>query len=169
MSKRESDFLDHLIIERIFDAPREMVWKAWTDPTYVSRWWGPKDFTAPFCKIDFRVGGRFHYCMRSPNGEEYWNVGEYREIIFPTKIVSVMYFSDKDGNRLAPSHYGFSSDFPDEMLDVVTFEAIGIDKTRFTLQRNHSIAIAKHYGEDQGWSQSLDKLVQVLAAHGRQL
>jgi hypothetical protein len=80
-----------------------------------------------------------------------------------------MYFSDKDGNRLAPSHYGFSSDFPDEMLDVVTFEAIGIDKTRLTLQRNHSIAIAKHYGEDRGWSQSLAKLAEVLAAQGRQL
>jgi uncharacterized protein YndB with AHSA1/START domain len=85
MSKRESDSLDQLIIERIFDAPREMVWKAWTDPTYVSHWWGPKDFTAPFCKIDFRVGGRFHYCMRSPKGEEYWNVGEYRRGHIPNE------------------------------------------------------------------------------------
>jgi hypothetical protein len=70
---------------------------------------------------------------------------------------------------LAPSHYGFSSDFPSEMFDVVTFKAVGIDKTRLTLQRNHSIAIAEHYGEDQGWNQSLNKLAEVLAAQGRQL
>jgi len=163
MTKSGIESSDQLIIERIFDASREMVWKAWTDPKYVSLWWGPKDFTAPFCKIDFRVGGRFHYCMRSPEGKEYWNVGEYREICSPTKIVSVMYFSDKNGNRLKPSDYGFSSDFPDEMIDVVTFEAIGSDKTKLTLQRNHPVALAKRYGEDQGWNQSLDKLVKVLA------
>src|ERR1700680_4245650 len=112
---------------------------------------------------------RSHVCIALVGAEGFHcHFLQNREIIFPTKIVSVMYFSDKDGNRLAPSHYGFSSDFPDEMLDVVTFEAIGIDKTRLTVQRNHSIAIAKHYGEDQGWSQSLNKLAEVLAAQGRQ-
>jgi len=141
-----------------------MVWRAWTDAKYVSRWWGPKDFTAPFCEIDFRVGGRFHYCMRSPDGKEYWNVGEYREITAPKKIVSVMYFSDKDGNKLKPSHYGFSDDFPEEMLDVMIFEEIGGAKTKLTLQRNHTLALAKRYGEDQGWNQSLDKFAKVLAS-----
>ena len=53
-----------LIITRAFDAPRELVWKAWTDPEQVKRWWGPKDFTAPFCKIDLRVRGKYLYCDR---------------------------------------------------------------------------------------------------------
>ena len=57
---------ERMVVTRIFDAPRELVWKAWTDPQYVMQWWGPKGFTAPVCKIDFRVGGKFLCCMRSP-------------------------------------------------------------------------------------------------------
>jgi uncharacterized protein YndB with AHSA1/START domain len=55
-----------LVIKRIFDAPRELLWKAWSDPEQMKRWWGPKGFTTPVCKIDFRVGGVYLYCMRSP-------------------------------------------------------------------------------------------------------
>jgi uncharacterized protein YndB with AHSA1/START domain len=70
-----------LIITRIFDAPRELVWKAWTEPEQLMRWWGPKSFTSPVCKIDLRVGGVYLYCMRSPEGQDYWNTGVYKEII----------------------------------------------------------------------------------------
>src|SRR6266404_6301667 len=76
---------------RVFDAPRALVWKAWTDPQYVMQWWGPKGFTAPFCKIDFRVGGKFLCCMKSPDGQEGWNGGEYHEIVPHEKIVYSMY------------------------------------------------------------------------------
>ena len=58
-----------LIISRLFDAPRELVWKVWTDPGFVVRWWGPKNFTSPSCRIDLRVGGSYLYCMRSPEGK----------------------------------------------------------------------------------------------------
>jgi len=91
-------------ITRIFNAPREMVFKAWTDPVYVKQWWGPDQFTSPHCKIDFRVGGQFLFCMRAPDGTEYWNVGTYKEIVVPERIVSVMHFSDKDANTLPASH-----------------------------------------------------------------
>src|SRR5206468_10783553 len=60
-----------LVLARMFDAPRERVWKAWTEPAEVKRWWGPKDFTVPSCKIDLRVGGTYLYCMRSPEGRDY--------------------------------------------------------------------------------------------------
>ena len=151
-----------LVIERIFDAPRELVFKAWSEPRYVSRWWGPKDFTAPFCSIDFRVGGSFHFCMRSPQGNDYWNKGTYFEIIAPQKIVSVMYFSDRDGNRLEPTAYGLGADFPAEMRDVITFEQHGRGSTKLVLHRGHSLAIAKRFGELDGWNQSLDRFAAAL-------
>ena len=70
-----------LVIERIFDAPREVVFEAWTMAEHLARWWGPKDFTLPSCEIDFRVGGSYRFCMRSPAGEDHWVWGEYREIV----------------------------------------------------------------------------------------
>ena len=66
------------------------------------QWWGPKGFTAPVCKMDFRVGGKFLCCMRSPDGQECWNAGEYHEIVPHEKIVSSMYFSDSEGNKVEP-------------------------------------------------------------------
>lgn len=149
-------------IVRIFNAPRELVFRAWTDPKYVMQWWGPENFTCPYCKIDFRVGGEFHYCMRAPNGDEYWNKGTYREIVVPEKIVSVMYFSDKGGNILPSSHHFGTTDFPSEMVDTVTFEVHEKDKTKLTLTRNHSEEIAKRHGEIIGWNQSLDRLAKAL-------
>ena len=70
-----------LTITRIFDAPRELVWKAWTEPGRMMRWWGPKGFTSPVCKIDLRVGGEYLNAMRSPEGQEFWSKGVYREIV----------------------------------------------------------------------------------------
>jgi uncharacterized protein YndB with AHSA1/START domain len=150
-------------ITRIFNAPREMVFKAWTDPKYVMQWWGPAQFSSPQCKIDFRVGGQFLFCMQAPNGLEYWNVGIYKEIVVPEKIVSHMYFSDQDGNRLPASFHFGQSDFPDEMIDIVTFEVHDGDKTKLTLRRNHSIELATKFGEIQGWTQSLDKFEAVIS------
>lgn len=151
-----------LFIERIFNAPRELVWLAWTEPKYISRWWGPKGFTAPFCKIDLRAGGRFHYCMKSPEGKEYWNIGEFIEVNPPEKIISIMNFSDKNGNKLKPSYYGLGEDFPEDMFDIVTFEEMYVNKTKLTLRREHSIDNARKYGVEQGWSESLDKFSETL-------
>ena len=68
-----------LVITRTFDAPRELVWKAWTEPERFMRWWGPKIFTSPRCEIDLRVEGRFLWCMRWPDGRENYTTGEYVE------------------------------------------------------------------------------------------
>ena len=97
---------ERMVITRTFDAPRELVWKAWTDPRYVMQWWGPKGFTAPVCKMDFRVGGKSLLCMKSPDGQVFWNGIEYHEIVPNEKIVSSMYFADAEGNRVEAEHYG---------------------------------------------------------------
>jgi len=81
MTKSTVNEIERMVVTRIFDAPRELVWKAWTDPQYVKQWWGPKGFTSPVCKMDFRVGGKFLCCMKAPDGQEFWNAGEYHEIV----------------------------------------------------------------------------------------
>jgi uncharacterized protein YndB with AHSA1/START domain len=151
-----------LFITRIFNAPRELIFNIWTDPNHVVHWWGPLGFTAPFCNADIQKGGSFLYCMQSPEGKQYWSKGIYHEIIISKKIVSTMYFSDKKGNIVEPTQYGFGPEFPSEMLDIVTFEDHDGNKTKFTLHRNTPILISKHYMMDQGWNQSLDRFEQYL-------
>jgi uncharacterized protein YndB with AHSA1/START domain len=150
-------------ITRIFDAPRELVFKAWTDPKYIAQWWGPQHYTCPSCSVDLRVGGAFLFCMRSPQGTEIWNKGLFREIQAPEKIVSVMYFADPQGNVVEPSYYGVPAFFPSEMRDIVTFEVHEDSRTKLTLRRNHPESLAKQMMEDQGWSQSLDRFAAALA------
>ncbi len=67
-----------IVITRIFDAPRQRVWEAWTEPDKFMQWWGPKDYTSPTSKIDLRVGGTYLACLRSPEGQDYWSTGTYR-------------------------------------------------------------------------------------------
>ena len=74
-SPAKSLFVEDLVIMRVFDAPRETVWKAWTEPKHFMRWWGPKGFTSPDCEIDLCVGGKYLYCMLSPEGQDYWSTG----------------------------------------------------------------------------------------------
>ena len=154
-------------ITRVFDAPRELVWKAWTDPEYVMRWWGPKGFTSPVCRIDFRVGGRFTYCMRTPDGQEFWNGGEYREIVPLEKIVWLWFFADRDGNRVSPSHYGFPDDDREGNIDEILFEDLGNGQTKLTFKRYDPTADeAEQEGAAEGFRQILDKLAAVLAELG---
>lgn len=87
-----------IVITRVFDAPRDILWKAWTDPEQVMRWWGPEHFTSPSCKIDLRVGGSYLFCMRSPEGQDFWSTGIYREIVEPERIVCTDSFADAEGN-----------------------------------------------------------------------
>ena len=154
-----------LMITRTFDAPRELVWKAWTDPERVKRWWGPKGFTAPFCKIDLRVGGVSLYCMRSPDGKDYWSTGVYREIFKPERIVYTDSFADERGNVVPATHYGMSADFPLEMLVTVTFEEHE-GRTKLTLTHAGIPSGADRDGARQGWNESLDKLAEHLALSG---
>src|SRR3989442_13310132 len=103
-----------LVITRVFDAPRDLVFKAGTEPQRLMRWWGPNGFTTPFCKVDLRPGGVFHYCMRSPEGQDYWGRGVYREIVEPERIVYLDSFADEEGTPVEPAHYGMSPGHPAE-------------------------------------------------------
>jgi uncharacterized protein YndB with AHSA1/START domain len=163
MTKNTVSEIERMVVTRIFDAPRELVWKAWTDPNYVMQWWGPKGFTAPVCKIDFRVGGKFLCCMRAPDGQEGWNGGEYFEIVVHEKIVYSMYFADAEGNKVDPAQYGIEHEGMDDAHDVVIFEDFGNGQTKLTLIGNESMESARNSGQVEGWNEILDKVAAVVA------
>lgn len=150
-----------LVITRMFDAPRELVWKTWTDPNHVMRWWGPKNFTSPFCTIDLRVGGKYLFCMRSPEGQEFWSAGVYKEIVPPERLVWTDNFADKEGNVVPASAVGMPGDWPDELLVTLTFEDLG-GKTKMTLVHEGLPAGEMTDMTSAGWNESLDKLAETL-------
>lgn len=150
-----------LVITRVFDAPRELVWKAWSEPEHFNRWWGPKDYTCPFCEMDLRVGGKYLNCMRSPEGQEYWSTGVYREIVALERIVFTDCFADERGNVVPATHYGMSSDFPLEMVVSVTLEDQD-GRTKITLKHSGLPAGPEGQGAQQGWNESFDKLAESL-------
>jgi uncharacterized protein YndB with AHSA1/START domain len=153
---------DRMVITRVYEAPRELVWKAWTDPEYARQWWGPKGFTTPVYKMDFRVGGKFLICMKSPDGQEFWNGGEYHEIVPHEKIVSSMYFSDSEGNKVNPEHYGIEHEAIDGAYDVTLFEDLGEGRTRLTFIGNETMESAKESGQAEGWEQILAKFAEIV-------
>lgn len=157
-------------IERKFDAPRQIVWNAWTTPELVMQWWGPNYFTSPSCKIDLRVGGHFLFCMRGPDGTDYWNGGVYKEILPIEKIVSSIWFSNKNGELIEPASFGFDPEFPREQTQSVTFEDLG-EKTKLTIdyvvESEEVLEIMDRVQMRQGWETSLDKFAVALAGELR--
>jgi NADPH:quinone reductase len=155
-----------LVVTHVYDAPRNLVFQAWTEPERVKQWWGPKEFTAPFCKIDFRVGGSYLFCMRSPDGKDYWSQGVYRAIKKPERIVSTDTFADSEGHPVPPERYGMSPDWPEEaIIDVAFTEHAG--KTRVTVR--HS-PLPQGRDRDmcrQGWDETLVRLGDYLAQETR--
>ena len=138
-----------LTITRVLAAPRELVFKAWTDPAHLARWWGPKGFTNPVCEVDARVGGALRVVMRSPDGSEYPMKGEFREVVAPARLVFTNIAIDQDGSHML------------EGLTTVTFAAQG-DKTLMTLHTRAVGVIALSAqmldGMEEGWTESIDKL-----------
>lgn len=152
---------NELVITRRFDAPRALVWEAWTHPEKIKQWWGPKGFSCPHTKVDLREGGSYLNCMRSPEGKEFWSTGTYKEINAPSKLVCTDSFADPEGNVVPASYYGFEEDFPLTMEIEVLLDEINT-KTRMTLKHT-GIPEGEMTEETQkGWNQSFDKLESYL-------
>ena len=158
-------------IERVFNAPREKVWQAWTTPEMVMKWWGPEHFTAPSASIDFRVGGKYIYAMHGPEGSEWdrdmYSAGIYKEIVPNEKIVVTDYFSDKNGNKIKPSDEGQDINFPDEMTVTVLFEEVENGKTKLSViypkpETEEQLQAMLKSCMNEGWQSSLNKLEEAL-------
>ncbi|MTV50896.1 SRPBCC domain-containing protein [Heliobacillus mobilis] len=130
MTEYNETEISELAITRIFDAPHELVYQAWTEPRHLKHWWGPKGFTMNVLKFDLCPGGVFHYSQKSPTGQLMWGKFVYKEFIAPEKLVFISSFSDEIGNTIrAP----FSPTFPAEILNILSlFMYEG--KTKLTLR-----------------------------------
>jgi uncharacterized protein YndB with AHSA1/START domain len=158
----ETQTKHELVIERVLDAPRERVWKAWTEPEEIKQWWGPKDFTAPSIESDFREGGKYLWAMKSPDGQTYWNTGTFEEIVPPERLVVTDSFADEQGNVVPPSHYGMPGDHPSEGRIAVTFEDED-GGTKLTIRYYGIVPGDVREQAEVGWNETLDKLAAHLA------
>ena len=136
-----------LVITRVFDASRALVFEAWTKPEHLVHWFCPNGFTLPVCEIDFRVGGSQRLCMRASGGWEHYVHGVYREIVPPERIVWTSAFEDVPGS---------------EVLTTVTF-ADHDGKTKLTVHQTYSFESDATRGAPQGWTETLDHLAAYVA------
>ncbi len=151
--KRTSPAKQEFLITRVFDAPRKLVFQAWTEPTHLAQWWGPRNFTNPVCELDLRPGGAIRVVMRAPNGVNYPMGGHFREIVAPERLVLTTGALDEKGKLLF------------EFLHTLSFvEQKG--KTTLTV---HSRVISKTADADKyiggfeaGMTQSLERLASLL-------
>lgn len=150
-----------MAVSRQFNAPRERVWSAYTEPEQVKQWWGPRDFTAPIIESELKPGGRYLYCMRGPDGKDYWSAGVYREFAPPERIVAVDSFADQEGNIVPASYYGLSREWPLESEVTVTFEEAD-GRTTLTVRQSGVPPGPDTDNSIAGWNQSFDKLAELL-------
>lgn len=139
-----------LVLTRTLDAPRALVFRAWTDPADLVRWWGPEGFTIPECKMDVREGGAWRTCMRSPDGNDLYVRGVYREVVKPSRLVFTWAWEDEKGE---PGH---------ETVVTVTF---GERDGKTFVRIAHRVFESKKTRDmhRQGWASTLDCLAAFLA------
>jgi uncharacterized protein YndB with AHSA1/START domain len=141
---------EELVITRIFNAPRRLVFKAWTEPEHLARWWGPQDFALVSCKAEVRPGGSWHRTMRSPEGSVFRKHGVYQEIATPERLVFTYVSDDAEGNP-GP-----------ESLVTVSFADHG-NKTRLTLRQTLFESVAARDEHHAGWTGCLKRFGEYLA------
>jgi uncharacterized protein YndB with AHSA1/START domain len=138
-----------LVLTRLLDAPRRLVFDVWTRPEHLARWWGPHNFSLPTCEVDFRVGGGYRFCMRAPDGTDHWVRGEYREIVDPERLVFTWVRDDEEGLR-----------FHSTNLVTVIFAEHGA-QTKLTLHHANFQTTADRDDHGGGWNQCLDRLAEL--------
>jgi uncharacterized protein YndB with AHSA1/START domain len=142
-----------MILTRVFDAPRELMWKLWTEPEHIRKWWGPKGFTLPGLEMDFRPGGTYRFVMRGPDGQDNPFHGVYRDIVRNERIVFTAILDNLPGH---------------ELVTTVTFADEG-GKTKLTVRQTTPPGVPG-LGQSQGWSETLERLADLIAEetkHGR--
>ena len=156
------------VLTRVFDAPRDLVWKAFTEPERMKQWWGPKGVKVIHLKMDLRPGGIYHYGMESPDGTVMWGKFVYREVVPQERMVFINSFSDEEGGV---TRHPMAPTWPLEMLSVFTFEDAPGGKTKFTVrwsphnasEEERKTFDAAHDGMTQGWGGTMEQLEAYLA------
>lgn len=156
------------VISRVFDAPRELIFKAFTDPEHMKHWWGPKGFKVLASEMDLRPGGMYHYGLEAPDGSTMWGRFIYQEIAAPELIVLISSFSDAKGGI---TRHPMSPGWPLEMLSRFSFEEVGDGKTKLTIswapinESDDELATFEkgRPSMTQGWSGTFEQLEAYLA------
>ncbi len=155
------------VITRRFDAPRELVWKAWTNPENLEHWWGPEGFKIRVSKFDLKPDGIFHYYMQDTDGQAMWGKFVFREIDAPERLVFVNSFADEEGNIIRPP---FEQNWPKQILHKLTLTEQD-SKTLLTLhtspinatEEEHKTFVDNFDSMNQGFGGTFDKLEAHLA------
>jgi uncharacterized protein YndB with AHSA1/START domain len=157
------------VVTRILNAPPEMVFKAWTDPKHMARWWGPHHFTNPVCELNVRPGGAWRIVMRGPDGADHPAKGVYREIESPKRIVMTIdhsELSDQWHDMVNPQRDKSLGKPKVEALTTATFDDLD-GKTNLTIRMRFESTVVRDallkIGMNEGWSQSLERLATELA------
>lgn len=161
-------------LERTFAAPRDVVFKVWTQPEHLGKWMAPKGFQSEYKKADVRAGGMYHYVMTSPDGGQMWGKVVYKELKFPSRLVYLQYFSDEAGGV---TRHPMSATWPLEMLTTILFEEVHKTKTKIILTWEPQDASQEELetfenakaGMSQGWGGTFELLESYLAElkHGK--
>ncbi len=154
-----------LVVTRSIDAPLELVWKAWTDPEHVMRWWGPQYYTSPSCKRDLREGGKFIFCMRAPKeqgGQDMDTAGVYKKSAPLERLEFTTGLADKASHSIDPAQVPLPPDFPKQLRTVIVFNAKG-DMTELTITEYDWTVGQMYVHSLAGLHQSIDKLAAALA------
>jgi uncharacterized protein YndB with AHSA1/START domain len=141
-----------LTVMRVIDAPRALVFKAWTQQEHAARWWGPQGFTTIFCQMDVRPGGSYRSTMRSPAGSIHTRRGVYRNVTSPERLVFTFAWEDEVGQ---PMH---------ETLVTVTFEDLGT-RTRLTLHQSFFESATRRDEHTTGWTSCLERFAEYMTAN----
>ncbi len=140
-----------LVIERVFDAPRALVFRAWTDPGHAARWAGPRGFTAIHLRQDLRPGGAWRTCLRADDdGRELWQGGVFREVVAPERLVFTFAWDQEDGTR-----------GPETLVTINLVESHG--KTKMTFRQAVFDSVAQRDGHQGGWNSAFDRLAELLS------
>jgi uncharacterized protein YndB with AHSA1/START domain len=146
-----------MVFSRVFNAPRALVWKAWSQAEHLAQWWGPEGWTLPICEIDFRVGGKWFYGMQSPEGEMAYGGAIYHEIVAPERIALTDYFTDEHGNP--------NTDFVETHVIITFTETDG--KTTMTYATRWNTPAERdavmEMGMEEGFTQTLQRLDTLLS------
>jgi uncharacterized protein YndB with AHSA1/START domain len=155
-----------VVVTRRFDAPLPRVWKAWSDPQQVMRWWGPTGFTCPLAEMDFRVGGTSFVSMRAPEwmgGQDLYNTWTFEELAPMKRFVYTLRFANKDRNVMDPAKLGLPPEMPKEVRNEVTFKDVGNGNTEVTVTEYDWTVGPMREMSKLGLEQCLDKMAAIFA------
>ena len=151
---------DAVVIERVFDAPVELVWQMWTQPEHFQAWYGPQGFTVPVANMDLSIGGKRQVCMASPDGSmKMWTIGEFMEINAPERLVYTESPADEAGNIVSPEAMGMPEGYPVTTRVIVQLSDLG-GRTKMVMTHE---GMPAESGAGGGWEQAFTKLVEYIA------